>query len=262
MATFKYIEDFHTNNATLVAKCINDPDGILTTEYGRVKGTYLVSVLIVDKNILIPMYAGEAGAAPKEESENDDRTIQDRLKEHLYHWLGAYTQFHTGVSKKDLLNGKMKFNLEIVGRADDLETRKQIETTTILTKKPYLQYGPYRKYPSKYTGLDLCIVPFEGTRRTALLDALKERGIEAEENSRFIDLILDGKITPDWVECSKNRRKASKEFIEELKEEMASQWTEEEFTVIHERVNNGLGYIESRGVSRKCLLEILSVALG
>lgn len=261
MSTFDYIETWHTNNATLVARTISDPKGILTTEYGHKKGAYLVSVLLTEKNILIPMYAGEAGEDGGADDDNI-RTIQDRLKEHLYYWLGAYTQYHTGVAKRDLLNGKMKFYLEIVGEANDLETRKQMETDTILTKKPYLQYGPYKKYPSKYTGIDLCIVPWDRTRRKAFLGALKERGIEVEDDSRLIDLIFNKSITPDWVECSKKRRSYDKEQMAMLKEEMSEEWTCEEYELIVNTVNAALGYKSgSRGVSRNCLLQILTVAL-
>jgi hypothetical protein len=261
MSTFDYIETWHTNNATLVARTISDPKGILTTEYGHKKGAYLVSVLLTEKNILIPMYAGEAGEDGGEDGDNI-RTIQDRLKEHLYHWLGAYTQYHTGVAKWDLLNGKMKFHLEIVGEAESKEARKQMETDTILTKKPYLQYGPYKKYPSKYTGLDLCIVPWDKTRRKAFLGALKERGIEVEDNSRLIDLILNKSITPDWVECSKKRHSFDKEQMSILKQEMSEEWTEEEYSSIVDIVNEALGYgTTGRGVSRNCLLQILTVAL-
>ncbi|GEM_PF-2358851 len=257
MATFNYIEKFHTDNATLLAKCIDDPNGILSTEYGQKKGTYLVSVLLRDKKILIPMYAGEAGA-----DDEHDRSIQDRLKEHLYYWLGNYTQYHTGVAKKDLLSGNMAFHLEVVDVAETKEARKQIETETILTMKPYLQYGPYKKYPSSYAGLDLCIVPWKGTRRKAFLDALKERGIEVEDNSRLIDLFINKEITPDWVECSKKRHSFDKDQMSILKQEIIEDWTPEEFHLMVDTVNTALGYgNSSRGVSRNCLLQILTVAL-
>ena len=166
------------------------------------------------------------------------------------------------MAKRDLLNGKMKFHLEIVGEAEAKEARKQMEIDTILAKKPYLQYGPYKKYSSKYTGIDLCIVPFDKTRRKAFLGALKERGIEVEDDSRLIDLFLNKSIAPDWVECSKKRRSYDKEQMAVLKEEMSEEWTEEEYSVIVDTVNAALGYKSgSRGVSRNCLLQILTVAL-
>jgi hypothetical protein len=105
-------------------------------------------------------------------------------------------------------------------------------------------------------------VPWDKTRRKAFLSALKERGIEVEDNSRLIDLILNKSITPDWVECSKNRRSYDKEQMAILKQEMSEEWTEDEYTSIVDIVNEALGYgTTGRGVSRNCLLQILTVAL-
>ena len=255
MSTSNFINDWFKLNEELVNQSVVDDNHILTAEYGHKKGAYLVSVFLPERNILIPMYAGEAGA-----DEEHDRSIADRLKEHLHRWLGAYTTYYTGVRKKDLLDGKMKFYLEIIGEADELEDRKQLETEAILTKKPYLQYGPYRKYDSDYAGIDLCIIPFKGTRRKAFLNALKEKGIEIEEGERLIDRILDKSFRPDWKACAKPKEK-NEGIALELYHEMES-WTEEEYWDVKKLVDSGLGYLEgSRGCTRKCLVRVLSHAL-
>ncbi|MBR3517091.1 MAG: hypothetical protein IKO10_12350 [Lachnospiraceae bacterium] len=255
MSTFDYVNEWFKQNEELVNQTVTDKNHILTSKYGHKKGAYLVSVELTDKNILIPMYAGEAGA-----DDDHDRSIADRLKEHLRHWLGTYTTYYTGVRKKDLLDGKMKFCLEIVGEAEKKEDRKQLETTTILTKKPYLQYGPYKKYDSDYDGIDLCIVPFKGTRRKAFLNALKEKGIEIEEGERLIDRTLDKSFRPDWKACAQPKEE-NEAIAEKLRQEM-EYWTEEEYRDVKKVVDTGLGCPEgSRGCMRKYLIRVLSHAL-
>ena len=255
MATFDYVNEWYKLNEELVNQSVVDENHILTSEYGHKKGAYLVSVQLPEKDIRIPMYAGEAGA-----DDDHDRSIADRLKEHLRHWLGTYTTYYTGVRKKDLLDGRMKFYLEIVGEADKPEDRKQMETNTILTKKPYLQYGPYKKYDSDYDGIDLCIVPFKGTRRKAFLNALKEKGIEIEEGERLIDRILDKSFRPDWKACAQPKEE-NEAIGAELRQEM-EYWTEEEYRDVKKVVDTGLGCPEgSRGCMRKYLIRVLSHAL-
>lgn len=169
MATFDYVEKWWNDNLELVKKCVDDPEKIFSSNNGHKKGVYLVFVKLVEEDKLIPMYAGEAGA-----DNEHDRSIADRLKEHIRIWLGNYTEYWTGIKRSDLESGKMKFHVHIVGEADNLETRKKMETDTVLREHPYLQYGPYKKYPSKYDGPDLCIVPWKGTRRKAFLDRLEK----------------------------------------------------------------------------------------
>ena len=127
MSTFDYVNEWYKLNEELVNQTVTDKNHILTSEYGHKKGAYLVSVELTDKNILIPMYAGEAGA-----DDDHDRSIADRLKEHLRHWLGTYTTYYTGVRKKDLLDGKIGQyvrrniveNGKIDGYVEDIKARK------------------------------------------------------------------------------------------------------------------------------------------
>ena len=255
MATNKNVNEWYAMHRELIDRCVVDENHILTSEYGHKKGTYLVSVLLPEKNLMIPMYAGEAGA-----DDEHDRSVADRLKEHLHRWLGTYTAYYTGVRKKDLLKGKMKFYLELVGEADSLEDRKQLETETILAEKPYLQFGPFKKYDSDYDGIDLCIVPFKGTRRKALLNALKERGIEIEEGERLLDRIMDKSFKPDWELCAEQRW-VNNVIAVELEQEM-KYWTEEEYMEVKRIVDSGLECPEdSRGCTRKYLVKVLSHAL-
>ncbi|MBP3241455.1 MAG: hypothetical protein J6M92_13085 [Oribacterium sp.] len=203
MATFTKVEKwFDENKAMLMKIAVVDPEQILTSENGHKKGAYLVSVKL--KNRLIPMYAGEAGA-----DDEHDRCIADRLKEHLHRWFaGGYTEYWTGIKKSELISGRIRFHLHIVGESDVLEERKKMETEAILTKKPYLQYGPYKKYDSEYDGIDLCIVPFNGTRRKAFLARLKELGIkscEKDEEKELLDKILNKGCKPDWKKIAKEK---------------------------------------------------------
>lgn len=176
MATYEHVEAWFKSNTDIINKYIDDPEGILTTENGHRKGAYLVSVKVKEAGVLIPMYAGEAGA-----DAGHDRSIADRLKEHIRIWLGNYTEYWTGIKKAELDSGKMQLHLHIVGEAEKLEIRKQMEENTVLCEHPYLQYGPYKKYPSNYNGLDLCIIPWNATRRKALLSRLKQEGITVQE---------------------------------------------------------------------------------
>ena len=172
MATYEYVEKWYNDNVENVRNNVIDEEGLLEAAC-RKKGPYLVLVKIMKDNVLIPMYAGEAGADAEH-----DRSIGDRLKEHIRIWLGDYTEYWTGVSKSELSNGKVKFVVRSMGESDDPEIRKVMEEQIILKERPYLQYGPYKKYDSNYDGLDLCIIPFRGTRRKAFLGRLKQEGIQ------------------------------------------------------------------------------------
>ena len=198
MATYDYVEEWYRNNKDLVEKYLDDPEMILSSENGKKKGTYLVSAKLVEEDVLIPMYAGEAGA-----DDEHDRSIADRLKEHIRIWLGNYTEYWTGLKKEELEDNRIKLHLYIVGEAEALEKRKRMETYTIQTVKPYLQYGPYMKYPSEYKGLDLCIVPWKGTRRAAFLRKLEQEGITWNEKTRIVDYIFDENFKPVWDKYAK-----------------------------------------------------------
>ena len=77
----------------------------------------------------------------------------------------------------------MKIHFHIVGEAEKKEDRKKLERETILSKSPYLQYGPFKKYDSKYDDLDLCIVPFNGTRRKAFINRARKEGVEIQDET-------------------------------------------------------------------------------
>lgn len=263
MSTFKHVEEWYQDNQDLVVKYVDDPELILTSENGNKKGVYLASVkMIVEEEILIPMYVGEAGG-----DEEHDRSISDRLKEHLRHWLGDYTEHYTGVKKSELESGKMKFHFSIVAESSDIEKRKKMEEDTIRRLKPYLQYGAYPKYHSDYKGLDLCIIPMNGTRRKALLDQLKEKGITLNET--IIDQVLDVSFQPDWKKAIKLTKMGMKkaESIDHVKQNMNRLRTElrpgtDEYRKIKRIVDKNLGYArESTGCTYPCLIRILAYAL-
>ena len=141
MSTFKHVEEWYQDNQDLVVKYVDDPELILTSENGNKKGVYLASVkMIVEEEILIPMYVGEAGG-----DEEHDRSISDRLKEHLRHWLGDYTEHYTGVKKSELESGKMKFHFSIVAESSDIEKRKKMEEERMQAIEDALEASKYGK---------------------------------------------------------------------------------------------------------------------
>lgn len=264
MATFDYVEDWWSNNTELVQKCIDDPEKILTSDYGHKKGAYLASVKLKNENdemVYIPMYAGEAGA-----DDEHDRSIADRLKEHIRIWLGSYTEYWTGIRKSDLESGEMKIHVQIVGEAKTLERRKELERETIVSACPYLQYGPYKKYDSKYDDLDLCIIPFNGTRRKAFIDRAKKEGIEIQENS-LIEYILGGDFCPNWkTVLGLMKMPKNQEMIENVQANIRKLKCEinpssEEYKKIKELVDEGLGIQGGRGCTYPYLVRVLSYAL-
>ncbi len=254
MATFKDVEDWYEDNKNLVKKYTVDEEGILTTDNGKKKGVYLISVKLVDEDVLIPMYAGEAGADDKHE-----RSIADRLKEHLKNWLGGDTEYWTGVKKTELETEKMKFHLHIVGESKKLETRKKMEEYIILSEHPYLQYGPYEKYRSKYEGIDLCIIPWNGTRREAFLARLEDKGLLPIVESKLITNVFDKSFNPDWDKCMKSGKE--KEHVACILRQELKKGTEE-YKQVKSIVDRALGFKEgSRGCTYPYIVRILSHAL-
>lgn len=243
----------------------DDPEKILSSGYGHKKGVYLVSVKLKNQNdeiVFIPMYAGEAGA-----DDEHDRSIADRLKEHIRIWLGPYTEYWTGMRKSDLESGEMKIHVQIVGEAETLEKRKELERETIVSKCPYLQYGPYKKYDSKYDDLDLCIIPFNGTRRKAFINRAKKEDVDINEN-RLVTYILGNDFRPDWKAVLSSMKKMPKneETLEtvrtnigRLKYEINS--TSEDYSKIKELLDKGLGIETGRGCTYPYLIKVLSYAL-
>lgn len=253
MATFDYVEKWWAENySTLVKNFVDDPEKILSSDNGNKKGTYLVSVKVENK--LIPMYAGEAGA-----DEEHDRSISDRLKEHFRIWLGGDTEYHTGVKMLELETGKMKFHIHIVGEAESLESRKKMETNTITKKHPYLQYGPYTKYASRYDGLDLCIIPWNRTRRKALLNRLEQEGITVNKSASLIERILDKDFSADWKKCAK-AGKEKDPIAYTLRQELKV--GTDDYIKIKHIVDSGLGYEDGRrGCTYPFIIKVFSHAL-
>lgn len=265
MATFDYVEKWWSDNTDLIEKCVDDPEKIFSSEYGHKKGAYLASVKLKNKNaemVYIPMYAGEAGA-----DDEHDRSIADRLKEHIRIWLGPYTEYWTGIRKSDLESGEMKIHVQIVGEAETLEKRKELERKTIVSACPYLQYGPYKKYDSKYDDLDLCIIPFNGTRRKAFINRAKKEGIDIKEES-IVAYILGNDFCPDWKSVLTLMQKMPKdeEMLETIKANIARikheiSPTTKEYKEIKEKVDKGLEIKGSRGCTYPYLVKVLSYAL-
>lgn len=254
MATFDYVEQWWNDHLDLVKKCVDDPEKIFSSNNGNKKGAYLVSVKLVEEGKLIPMYAGEAGA-----DDEHDRSIADRLKEHIRVWLGDYTEYWTGVKRSELESGRMKLNLHIVGEAEKLVDRKKMETSTVLRERPYLQYGPYKKYPSKYDGVDLCIIPWKGTRRKAFLDRLEQEGINVKKSTSLIDRILDKDFNPDWEKCAKSGKEKDP-VAYALRQELKA--GTDEYRRIKGIVDAGLGFEDrSRGCTYPYVIKVLSHAL-
>lgn len=154
-------------NSTGVLNFVEDPQGLLTTDAGHVSGCYMASIVWnrYGERFEIPMYIGES------------IDVQSRLKEHCKRWLGKYTKYWTGITEFELINNIVKFRLELVGKEEDYEKRKLLETQTIMKEKPYLQICDYPKYSTKYTGADLAIIPFNDTRRHAFLADLNKRSV-------------------------------------------------------------------------------------
>lgn len=252
MATFDYVEKWWVENySSLIKKFVDDPELILSSDNGSRKGTYIVSVKVIEDDRLIPMYVGEAGVG--------DRSIADRLKEHLRIWLGGATEYYTGVKRKELEGGKMKFHIHIVGEAESLESRKKMETNTILRRRPYLQYGPYKKYTSRYDGPDLCIIPWNGTRRKAFLDRLEQEGITVNKSTSIIERILDKDFSADWKKCAKaGKEKDPIAYV--LRQELKV--GTDEYRKVKKIVDSGLGFKDgSRGCTYPCVIKVLSHAL-
>ena len=142
-----------------------------------------------------------------------------------------------------------------------------MEEDTIRRLKPYLQYGAYPKYHSDYKGLDLCIIPMNGTRRKALLDQLKEKGITLNET--IIDQVLDVSFQPDWDKAVKlaKRGLVKAESIYPVNQNMNRLRTElrtgtDEYRKVKRMVDKNLGYArESTGCTYPCLIRILAYAL-
>lgn len=254
MATFDYVEEWWKDNTALIQRCVDDPEKIFSSNNGHKKGVYLVSVKFVEEDKLIPMYAGEAGA-----DDEHDRSIADRLKEHIRVWLGGdYTEYWTGIKRSDLESGKMKFHLHIVGEAEKLEERKKLESSTILKEHPYLQYGSYQKYVSKYAGVDLAIIPWRHTRRKAFLDRLEQEGSIVEESRSLVDRVLSKDFKPDWKKCAKGKENSSVAYA--LRQELKT--GTEEYKKIKGIVDTGLGIKDgSRGCTYPYIIKVLSHAL-
>lgn len=51
MATFDYVEKWWSDNTDLIEKCVDDPEKILTSDYGHKKGAYLASVKLKNENV-------------------------------------------------------------------------------------------------------------------------------------------------------------------------------------------------------------------
>lgn len=154
-------------NSTGVLNFVEDPQGLLTTDAGNVSGCYMASISWnrYGERFKIPMYVGES------------IDVQSRLKEHCKRWLEKYTKYWTGITEFELINNIVKFKLELVGKEEDYEKRKLLETQTIMKEKSYLQSCDYPKYDTNYTGADLAIIPFNNTRRHAFLAALNKRSV-------------------------------------------------------------------------------------
>ena len=245
-------EKWYMENQEFVKRYVIDEEGLLSKEC-RKKGTYLVSVKLIEENILIPMYAGEAGA-----DKNHDRSIGDRLKEHLRIWFGDYTEYWTGVSKAELITGKVKFVIGSVGESDDLGIRKELESQTIMKEHPYLQYGPYKKYDSDYDEPDLCIIPFKGTRRKAFLSRLKQDKIEYEDSPKCIDFIRGGNIKSDWKQLA--IKGSEFRFIRDV---IRAEFEEspEKYDMIKKNIDNAVGFeIHSRGCTFPYIVRLITRA--
>lgn len=270
MSTIYKVNRWFVNHIELVSKLVEDPEGILLSSNGKKKGVYLVSVYLADENKTIPMYVGEAGADDK-----TNRTIADRIKEHLMRWLSkGQTEYWTGVDLYELSSGKIKYHLHIVAEEKNHDARKRIESETILSEKPYLQCGPYEKYHSKkqtsnsatipYNGIDLCIVPWKHTRRKALCDRLAKENIFLEE-SDFITGVINGNEKTFWkgtlmmIKAKPNAEHLN-QYVDSFKKTLVP--GSEEYKRVKEIIDEAIGYTkEDRGCTYPIIIKMLSYAL-
>ena len=171
----------------------------MDSENGDVEGVYAIDVVECTTGIVINGYVGEIGFIP-EAKKYIASTVKERVLQHLKCWLGnGYVEYWTGVSENELNREMYKFRLTLLQEEKDIKKRKELEGQYILRRQPYLQYGPYRKYPSKYEGLDLCIIPWRNTRRAAFLTKVSEF-FPKRDISRYVQSTSWNK---NWEEVAK-----------------------------------------------------------
>ena len=204
-----FYENWKNNEGKeILSKWVLDPERLLYSENGDVEGTYAIDVMECATEIVIKAYVGEIGHIQRAKKYVAS-TIKERLLQHLKSWLGnGYVEYWTGVSEEELNKGKYKFRLSLLQKECDVKKRKRLEEQYILKTHPYLQYGPYRKYPSNYDGLDLCIIPWRGTRRAAFLARVNEL-FPKYDASRYVQSTSWDK---DWEEVAK-QDKPSQELV-------------------------------------------------
>lgn len=195
-----FYENWKNNEGkSVLSNWVLDPEKLLDSKSGNVEGVYAIDVVECATGRVINAYVGEVGFVPGAKA-YIARTVKERLLQHLKRWLGngyRYLEYWTGISEKEF--GKYKIRLSLLQEEKDVKKRKKLEGQYILKRHPYLQYGPYRKYPSSYEGVDLCIIPWRNTRRTAFLAKVNELCPKCDA-SRYV---LDTSWNKDWEEVAK-----------------------------------------------------------
>lgn len=265
MSTFDYVKNWERENQDVISKYVIDDENLLKGAKGKKKGVYLVSVKLMKENVSIPMYVGEAGA-----DEAHDRSIRDRLTEHLRIWLRKKetTEYWTGIRREEL-GSFVKFSLHFVDEEEDREARRKKEAETINRTQPYLQYSPYKKYNSPYEGIDLCIIPWNGTRRKSFLDRLEQKGIlPAVDAPHLVNNVIKEGIdwenikidweNIDWKVCAKAAKTVKgDDSIACILEEKFGVGSDE-YKGIKKVVDSALGFSkESRGCTHPYIIKLL-----
>lgn len=189
-------------NNDIVPKCVVDEDGIFNANFdiGRKPGNYLVSTELVGKKTMLPAYTGQTGC-----EQDPSRCLKVRLSEHLRKWLNN-PEYHLGVKTEELAGGKVKLHIAVLYSGDcSLEFRKRLEKASVYAHKPFLQFGPWKKYFTKYEGEDLSIVPFGGTRRKAFLARARQSGVFLDSTTDTIDRIFDIVLGSDLSGIARSR---------------------------------------------------------
>jgi hypothetical protein len=133
--------------------------------HSKKAGVY--GIFFIIGNYRIAAYIGESAE------------IGTRLKNHMKVWFGnGYSFYWNGWEESEFIKGNVVIDFEILAEENDILKRLEIEKQMICQYNPVLQddvNGLFEKY---YKGNDvredICIIPFNGTRRLAWERRLQE----------------------------------------------------------------------------------------
>lgn len=251
----EWLEELNNGNLPI---CVVDDDGVFNSSMGLEPGNYVALTEIVEKGITFAAYTGQTGC-----EKNPNRCLRVRLTEHLRRWLNS-PEYHLGVKAEELAVGKVRIHISVLSSGNcSFDLRKRLEKASVYTHKPFLQYGPWKKYNTTYEGEDLSIVPFGHTRRKAFLARARQSGVFLEDSTtNTIDRIFDIVLGSDLCRLAKCRS-GKRDFNTAMEVRKALKNGTNEYLVIKAIFDKQLynGKKPKRGCSYDYITDVLTYAI-